>query len=194
MLESAQKNLELFFPHYRSPSQSRFIKLFAELTNNTFYYMYKEMDKSNANNQFKEQNEKVFEDENSKENDQYQIIISKIKSGNEKRTSIIIKGIPSSFGCQNFYQLIKQFYKNVNFFYIPGYVCTQKEYMYAFVNVANSKGIINIYNGLKKIRDCFSQYSGYDMTKVEVYFSKAQGYKSLKRKYTNEYFNNFLVC
>ena len=135
MLEEAQNNLKLFFPHCRSSLHSRFIKFFEELTNNTLICINKETNKTNLIDKPHEGIENNLEDENSKENDQYKIIIPYLKNGNGKRTSIIIKGIPSSFGCQKLYHLIKQFYKNVNFFYIPGYVCIKKEYMYDFVNV-----------------------------------------------------------
>ena len=69
----------------------------------------------------------------------------------------------------------------------------QKEYMYAIINLSNNKGIINIFNNLITMKNKFGTFLGHDLHNIEIYFSKTQGYRSLKRKYNNEY-NSFIVC
>ena len=171
MQKEIEKYMELLFPKYKPSFYSRFTNLFQEITN--------------KNKTFSEQ--EIISTKN------FDIIISKIKNGDEKRGSIIIKSIPSLFGPKNFYDLLRNFTNKINFFFIPGYVWNQKEYMYAFVNVANNKEIINIVNGLTTIKNKYGSYYGFDLRYLEIYFSKTQGYKALKRKYKNECTSDFII-
>ena len=171
MQQEIQKYLKLLFPKYESSSYSRFIKLFQEIEN---------------------KNENVCEKQ-FLTNKSLNINISKIKNGEEKRTSIIIKYIPSLLGSKNFYDLLKTFTKRINFFYIPGYISDHKEYMYAFVNLSNNKEIIDIVDGLNTLKNKFETYRGLDFRYLEIYFSKTQGYKALKKKYKNDYYNDFII-
>ena len=168
MHQEIEKKIRFLFPKYKPASYSRFSKFFKEIAN---------IDKS-----FSEIiNDKI-----------YNINISEIKNGNEKRRSIFIRHIPSLLGPENFYDLLRSFTQKINFFFIPGYISSQKKYMYAFVNVSNSKEIINIVTNLTKIKNNYEFYHGFDFRYIEIYFSKTQGYRALQRKYKNEYPNDFL--
>ena len=94
MQQEIQKYMKLLFPKYESSSYSRFTKLFQEI---------------------EDKNENTCE-KNFLANKSLNINISKIKNGDEKRTSIIIKYIPSLLGSKNFYDLLKTFSKSINFF------------------------------------------------------------------------------
>ena len=111
----------------------------------------------------------------------------------KKRSSIIIKFIPSLLGPVNFYFLLKNFSKKINYFYIPGRVSTNKKFMYAFVNVPNNKEIIRIVDGLTTIKNKYGFYRGFDFRYLEVYFSKTQGYKALHKKYKYKEINDFVI-
>ena len=171
MEQEIAKCMKKVFPKYQPSSYSRFTKFFQEI--------------SNINKTFSEQ--KVETGKN------FEINISEIKNGNEKRSSIIIKCIPSLLGPKNFYNLLHNFSKKINFFYIPGYVSNQKQYMYAIINLSNNKGIINIVNGLTVIKNKYGFYCGFDFRHLEFYFCKTQGYKALSRKYKNELMNDFII-
>ena len=171
MQQEIEKCLELSFPKFQPSSYSRFTKFFEEITNKN----------------------KIFYEQEIISNKSFDINISRIKNGVEKRGSIIIKSIPSLLGPKNFYDLLRNFTNKINFFFIPGYVWNQKEYMYAFVNVANNKEIINIVNGLTTIKNKYGSYYGFDLRYLEIYFSKTQGLKALKRKYKNECTSDFII-
>ena len=166
-----ENNIRLLFPKYKPAPYSRFTKFFQEI--------------DNLNNSFC--GHKVTSNKN------YDINIAEINKGDEKRKSIIIKCIPSLLGPKNFYNLLLNFSQKINFFYIPGYVSNQKQYMYAFVNVSNNKDIINIVNSLTAIKKNYGSYCGFDFRYIEIYFSKTQGYRALKKKYRSEHFNDFMI-
>ena len=65
--------------------------------------------------------------------------------------------------------------------------------MYAFVNLSNNKEIIDIVDGLNTLKNKFETYRGLDFRYLEIYFSKTQGYKALKKKYKNDYYNDFII-
>ena len=170
MEKAIETFIKLLFPKYEQSSCSRFTKLFQELTEN-----------------------QVFCEQKTIPNKNFDIDISKIQNGNEKRSTIIIKGIPSFFGAKNFYCLLQNFSNKINFFYIPSYISNQKEYMYAFVNLSHNKGIINIVNGLIALKNKYKLFCGFDFSYLEIYFSKTQGYKALKKKYKNELVSDFII-
>ena len=179
MIKNGQECICLHFPKFSSPVCSRFKQLFEQISN----------EKTQILN-----NKEIKSEQTGERNDNYKIEIEKIKTGEAKRTTLIIKGVPSSFGCLNFYNLLKDFYININFFYIPGYIYRQQEFMYAFVNVRNPKGVLHIYEGIQTVKQKFKHIFGNYLSGMNVSFSKTQGYRALKNKYTNEYFDNFLIC
>ena len=171
MQEEIEKCIKMIFPKYRPSSYSRFKDCFQEIENT----------------------DKPFCEEKTILDKRFDINISEIKNGHEKRSSIIIKCIPSLLGPVNFYFLLKNFSSRINFFYIPGYVLTNKKFMYAFVNVPNNKEIINIVEGLTEIKNKYGFYCGFDFRYLEIYFSKPQGYKALYKKYKKKEKNDFVI-
>ena len=178
MIENPEKS---FFPYsykFSSPTCSRFAEFFEQISN----------EKTRLSNK-----KEIKTDKTEKKNESYKIEVEKIKAGQEKRTTVIIKGIPSSFGCMNMYNILKEFCKNINYFYIPGYIYKQKEFMYAFINVKYPKEVLSIYKCMNIFKEKFGKIFGCDLSGVNINYSKTQGYRSLKRKYTNEFLNDFLI-
>ena len=179
MIEDTKEYIHPYFSKFSLPEYSRFTKFFEQISN-------EKTQLSKTEDLKKEQFGKKLEN--------YEIEIEKIKNGDEKRTSLIIKGIPSSFGCMNLYNILKEFCKNINFFYIPGYIYKPNGFMYAFVNVKHPNGVLSIYKCIKILKEKSGIFFGYNLSGIKINYCKTQGYRSLKRKYTNEYFENFLIC
>ena len=162
------------FPRFSTPTFSRFSNLFYELSNND--------SESNLGELINIYSEKLKNDSNI---DKYIIYPERILNGTEKRTSIIIKGIPSAFGINNFYELLTKYCKEIHFFYTPGFAISKWKYIYAFVTIGRRKGVVNIFEGLTMIRDKYKTYKGFDFSKIEIYFCKYLNIHSLINKYKN---------
>ena len=165
--------IKKLFPSFNSPIRSRFSQFFREISEKT-----KLINKSS-----KKESKKDLDDNNL---GKYLIIPNKIINGTEKRTSIIIKGIPSAFGVENFYKLLTKFCSDIEFFYVPGYAVNKWQYIYAFANLGHRKGVLDIYEGLTIMRDKYKIYQGFDFSKIEVYFCKSQNINGLITKYQTE--------
>ena len=167
--------LRKLFSNGKKPPISRFTELFQSLaiTENQKEKDMNSPSTVNNNKEIKNENNSVIDP-------------NKIRKGQDKRSSIIIKGIPSFLNPEDIYFLVKQFYNNVNFFYIPPYIQKQKQYMYAFVNVTHYKGIIHIYNGFMKLKQEYSNNSGLDFSQIELLYSKTQGKSALINRYTDK--------
>ena len=163
--------LKKFFSKGKKPSTSRFSELFQNL--------------SILENQNKK-NLPTIADNNNTDKNNLEIVLNKIRKGQDKRSTIIIKGIPSFLSSDEAYSLVKRFYDNINFFYIPSYIKNQKKYMYAFINVQNYKGIINIYNGIMKLKQQYPNNSGVNFSQLELFYSRTQGKSALINKYMSE--------
>ncbi len=167
MEEIIQSELQKLFPKFNSPITSRFSDFF----------------------------KKISEKNKNETSKKYLIIPEKLINDKEKRTSIIIKGIPSAFGYQNFYDLLCHFNKDIRFFYIPSFGTNKWKFVYAFVNLENKNGVLDIFKGLTLIRDKFKSINGFDFSKLEIYFSKSQNINRLIKKYQKNYYqNHFLIC
>ena len=173
------------FPRFSTPNSSRFSELFSKLSD------------YDPDSDFNGQLNKIYS-KDLKENpniEKYRINPEKILNGLEKRTSIIIKGIPSDFGALNFYELITQFCIEINFFYIPGFSNGKRKYMYAFVTVGRLMDVLNIFEALILMRDKLKIYKGFNFTKIEIYFCKYQNLIDLTKKYQKEVDQkNFIIC
>ena len=177
-----QLYLKKLFPHFSSPLISRFSELFNEISDNPT---------NTTDKKTKKEQTSINENSNL---DNYTIYPEKIINGLEKRTIIIIKGIPAAFGCLNFFELLTKFCKEVNFFYIPGFALAKWEYVYAFVNIGSRKGILNIFYGLNVMRDKYKTFNGCDFSNLEIYFCKSQNVNTLLKKYQHEpNQNTFLI-
>ena len=171
MQQEIEECIKKIFPKYQPSSYSRFTDCFQEIENE----------------------DRPLCEEKTILDKRFDINISEIKKGHERRSSIIIKCIPSSLGPVNFYFLLQNFSKKMNYFFIPGYVSTSKKFMYAFVNVACNKEIISIVEGLTTIKNKYGFYCGFDFRYLEIYFSKTQGYKALHKKYKTKEVNDFVI-
>lgn len=98
----------------------------------------------------------------------------KIFIGEDKRTTILIKNIPRNMTKNQLKAIIEKI-ANINYIYIPLFMLTSDNLRCAYVNVVNSKSIIDIYLKLKKINFAYDNPN----TKIEITYSKLQGKKAL---------------
>ena len=105
----------------------------------------------------------------------------KIFTGEDKRTTILIKNIPRNM-TKNQLKLILEKIANINYIYIPLFMLSADNLRCAFVNVVNSKSIIDIYLKLKKINFVYDNPN----TKIEITYSQLQGKKALIDNFKEE--------
>ncbi len=150
-MEIYKRIIDLIFPNYEKPEESRFNKFFSENRNNRF------MDRK------------------------LQLNGHKILTGEDKRTTILIKNIPRNMTKNQLKMLIEKI-ANINYIYIPLFMLTADNLRCAFVNVVNSRSIIDIYLKLKKINFVYDNPN----TKIEISYSRIQGKKALIDNFRNE--------
>ena len=114
-MNNCEEIISLLFPNFEQKKESRFSKFFI----NNRYYEVKEERKFELNGH-------------------------KIFTGEDKRSTILIKNLPKTM-TKNQLKLILEKIANVNFIYIPLFMLTKDNLRCAFVNVVNSKSIIDIY-------------------------------------------------
>jgi len=150
-MEIYQKLVDLIFSRFEKPQESRFKNFFKE---------YKNIH---------------FEDKLLKLNGY------KIYSGEDKRTTILIKNIPKNM-TKNQFKLVVEKIANINYIYIPLFMLTRYNLRCAFVNVVNPKSIIDIYLKLRKINFKYDNPN----TKIEIIYSNLQGRKALIDNFREE--------
>ena len=150
-MELYYKLIDLIFPKFNKPEESRFNKFFSENKNNN--YVGKKL----------------------------QLNGHKIFTGGDKRTTILIKNIPRNM-TKNQLKLIIEKIANINYIYIPLFMLTSDNLRCAFVNVVNSKSIIDIYLKLKKLNFVYDNPN----TKIEISYSRLQGKKALIDNFKEE--------
>ena len=130
------KNIvDLIFPSFEKPQEPRFNKFFKECENRN------------------------FEDKILKLNGY------KIYTGEDKRTTILIKNIPRNM-TKNQLKMILEKIANINYIYFPLFMLTRYNLRCAFVNVVSPKSIIDIYLKLRKINFKYDNPN----TKIEILF------------------------
>jgi hypothetical protein len=144
--------VQLYFPHFNSPSSSRFESLFLFLGKNN-------RNKSNYKNN----------------NKSYYIFPERIIRGEDKRTSILIKNIPKTIKKREIRSLIENF-ANINYLRIKQDK-KFKNFNVAYLNVINYKSIVPIYMGLRKYT---FNYDNKKIV-TELFYSKYQGKEELKK-------------
>ena len=102
----------------------------------------------------------------------------------DKRTSIIIKNIPDDVSCEQFRNIVLNFCKYTDFFYIPLSIKTRKQLRVAFVNVLNYKDIVPLYMGL--IYKTKFIYKNPNIV-MEICYSKVQGRFHLIKRFFHEF-------
>ena len=150
-MEVYSKLIDIIFPNFEKPEESRFNKFFSENKNKGF--MAKKL----------------------------QINGHKIYIGEDKRTTILIKNIPKNM-TKNQLKIILEKIANINYIYIPLFMLSSDNLRCAFVNVVNSKSIIDIYLKLKKLNFVYDNPN----TKIEISYSKLQGRKALIDNFREE--------
>ena len=150
-MEIYKKIIDLIYPGFEKHSKSRFDKFFEE----------------NENRQF--------------EDKKLQLNGHKIYTGEDKRTTILIKNIPKNM-TKNQFKMILEKIANINYIYIPLFMLTRDNLRCAFVNVVNSKSIIDIYLKLRKINFIYDNPD----TKIEISYSNLQGRKALIDNFREE--------
>ena len=102
----------------------------------------------------------------------------------DKRTSIIIKNIPDDVSCEQFRNIVLNFCKYIDFFYVPLSIKTRKKLRVAFVNVLNYKYIVPLYMGLiYKIKFVYKNPN----IVMEICYSKVQGRFHLIKRFFHEF-------
>ena len=141
--------MEFIFPRYNKVNYSRFISDFSEKF-------------EKRRNSFRSKKKS------------FSISLEKIENGEDKRTSVMIKNLPSSITKEHFKTILGDV-GNINYVYLPFDKKKNKYLGFAFVNVVNSKTLIQIHNKLygKKL-------DNYQMKKnIEICYSKVQGKNEL---------------
>ena len=150
-METYNKLIDIIFPKFEKPEESRFHKFFLENKNNSFV------------------------------GKKLQLNGHKIFTGEDKRTTILIKNIPRNM-TKNQLKLILEKIANINYIYIPLFMLSADNLRCAFVNVVNSKSIIDIYLKLKKFNFVYDNPN----TKIEISYSNLQGKKALIDNFKEE--------
>ena len=145
--------LSLYYPQFYSPIYSRF---------ESFFHSLKKKEKKENNS-----NKKVYKSK--------KIFPEKIARNEDKRTSLLIKGIPDYYSKNDIYNYIIKF-GNINYFYILKNLKNNKSTLTAFINVINYKSIIPIFMNLRN----FKIINGENIYNIEVTYSKVQRKQQLK--------------
>ena len=152
--------LILYFPQFKSPSTSRFESFFETIQ------------KKDVPNKKKINKSKTIYPE-------------KIVRNEDKRTSLLIKGIPSDIPKKDIRSLIKK-YGNLNYLYITKDLKSNEEKTtsVAFVNVINYKTIIPLFMNLRN----YKFNNNGQLYDIKIMYSPVQGKSQLKQYVKHKYF------
>ena len=143
--------LNLYFPQFKSQTRSRFESFFLS----------------------------IKEDEtplNQKDEYESKIICPEKIIGNEdKRTSLMIEGIPSNISKKGILNLLEK-YGNINYLYLTKNINDEENGSVAYLNVINYKTIIPLFMNLRNFRF----FSNGKLFSLKLKYSTAQGKKQLK--------------
>ena len=160
LLKEPKLLIEELFPFLSRPNKSRFFDLFQEDKN------------ENLNNLKLNQTES----RNKKNKGNYlELNLNKIIDGTDKRTSLMIKNIPTSNNELNVIHWLHSLTK-LNYVFVPKDEKSNKILGFAFINVCDSFNILDL---LKKIQ--IYQNTNFNNKKIEVCYSHKQGLKSLSK-------------
>ena len=144
--------LLIYFPQFKSPNNSRFETFFISI-----------LKKEDSYKKNKNKSKIIFPE--------------KIIRNEDKRTSLIIKGIPHDMSKKEVRDLIEK-HGNLNFLYIiKDSNNEEKNSSIAYVNVINYKTIIPIYMNLRN----FEIKRNEKTYKIKMSYSSAQGKEELKK-------------
>ena len=163
---SEQILLQIYFPQFHSPNKSRF---------ESFFVSNIKSENENPLNK----NKNIYKSLN--------ISPEKIVSNEDKRTSIIIKGIPKDMPKKEIRNLIDKF-GNINYlFIIKSPKDEKKNTSIAFVNYINYKSIIPLFMNLRNSK---IEKNG-EIYNIKILYSSVQGKEKIKefikRKYSGKF-------
>ena len=151
--------LLLYFPQFKSPECSRFESFFISI-----YKKEKKIKKK------KKQSKLIFPE--------------RIIRNEDKRTSIMIKGIPTNMAKSEVRNLVDK-YGNINYLYVI--TSSMYNYSIAFINLINYKSIIPLFMNL---RNCRIEKSGL-IYNLKIMYSIVQGKQELKKYMKSRKMFNF---
>ena len=154
--------LSIYFPQFNCPKESRFNSFFMSINK-------KENSLKNKLNKTKE------------------IYPEKIIRNEDKRTSLLIKGIPNNISKDEIRNLVEK-YGNINYLYIVKELeKKEKDTSIAFINVINYKSIISLFMNLRNLK--FERNGKIYNTKIM--YSNIQGKQKLGEYIRKKYFLKF---
>ena len=153
--------LFIYFPQFNRPNSSRFESFFRTISKNDSSSKKKKRNKSRS------------------------IYPEKIVRNEDKRTSIIIKGIPSDIPKKEVRGLFEK-YGNLNYLYITNDLnCDgEKKTSIALINVINYKTILPLFMNMRNYQ--FNRNG--QMYHIKLMYASVQGKKQLKQYVKNAYF------
>ena len=150
--------ISIYFPQFSSPNCSRFESFFVSLL--------KKENPLNKNNKSKT------------------IYPEKIVRNEDKRTSLIIKGIPMDMSKKEVRNIIEK-YGNLNYLYLTKDTTSEgNNSSIAYANVINYKSIIPIFMNLRN----FKLKRNDQIFNIKVMYSLVQGKKQLKQYIKKKHF------
>ena len=159
--------LFLYFPQFSHPNSSRFESFFASILKKEKYFNKNK----NNNNIIKS---KI-------------ICPERIVRNEDKRTSIIIRGIPLDMPKKEVRNFIEK-YGNLNYLYImKDQTSGEQKSSIAYVNVINYKSIIPLFMNLRNFKFIRDEHT-FD---IKINYANAQGKKQLKQFIKQKYFGKY---
>ncbi len=156
--------LFLYFPQFKSQNCSRFESFFQTIQANDISLMEGNLQRSKM------------------------IYPEKIIRNEDKRTSLIIKGIPTDLTKKEIRNLIEK-YGNINYLYVTKTIKSKEQLSsIAFINVINYRTIIPLFMNLRNV----SFIRDGKLYKLKIMYSAAQGKKQLKQYIKGIYFYEYL--
>ena len=156
--------LFLYFPQFKSQNCSRFESFFQTIQANDISLMEGNLQSSKM------------------------IYPEKIIRNEDKRTSLIIRGIPTDLTKKEIRNLIEK-YGNINYLYVTKTIKSKEQLSsIAYINVINYRTIIPLFMNLRNV----SFIRDGKLYKLKIMYSAAQGKKQLKQYIKGIYFYEYL--
>ena len=156
--------LFLYFPQFKSQNCSRFESFFQTIQANDISLMEGNLQRSKM------------------------IYPEKIIRNEDKRTSLIIRGIPTDLTKKEIRNLIEK-YGNINYLYVTKTIKSKEQLSsIAYINVINYRTIIPLFMNLRNV----SFIRDGKLYKLKIMYSAAQGKKQLKKYIKRIYFYEYL--
>ena len=152
--------ISIYFPQFKSPNCSRFESFFVSI-----------IKKGNSLNKNINKSKIIYPE--------------KIVRNEDKRTSLIIKGIPMDMSKKDVRNFIEK-YGNLNYLYITKDLDSyeEKKTSVAFINVINYKTIIPLFMNLRN----YKFNSNGQLYDLKIMYSPVQGKKQLKQYVKHQYY------